>query len=135
MRIIRFLFVFLVGALGYGLVEMAWRGRTHPTMLFAGGLCFALIGATAKRMRGYSIIATAGVCALIITAVELAFGMEFNLVLGMGVWDYSRVPLNLMGQICPWYSLLWWGLSVTVIPFAEFINRKIEELEFDGISV
>ncbi len=37
----------------------------------------------------------------IITAVEFAFGCIFNLWLGLNVWDYSDVPYNVLGQICP----------------------------------
>lgn len=47
----------------------------------------------------------------IITGVELVFGLVFNRALGMGVWDYSRVPLNLWGQICLPFTLIWLGFS------------------------
>lgn len=48
--------------------------------------------------------------ALIITAVELIFGVIFNIKYNMGVWDYSNMPLNLLGQICLPFSVLWFGL-------------------------
>ena len=35
-------FIFIAGALGYCLLEILWRGYTHPSMGIAGGLC--LIG-------------------------------------------------------------------------------------------
>ena len=37
------LFVFFIGAAGYGLLEILWRGYTHWTMLICGGICFFLI--------------------------------------------------------------------------------------------
>ncbi len=49
--------------------------------------------------------------ALIITAVELIFGLIFNLKYHMQVWDYSNMPLNLLGQICLPFSILWFALS------------------------
>lgn len=53
----------------------------------------------------------------IITGVELVFGLIFNRALGMGVWDYSRVPLNLWGQICLPFTLIWLGFSFLLFRF------------------
>ena len=53
----------------------------------------------------------------IITGVELVFGLVFNQALGMGVWDYSRVPLNLWGQICLPFTLIWLGFSFLLFRF------------------
>ena len=50
-------------------------------------------------------------CPAVITAVEFVTGCIVNLRLGMGVWDYSFLPFNLMGQICPQFTLIWLGLS------------------------
>ena len=35
--------LFLVGGVGYSLLEIGWRKRTHWTMAAAGGLCFSLL--------------------------------------------------------------------------------------------
>ena len=32
--------VFSIGAAGYSLLEILWRGNTHWTMTLAGGICF-----------------------------------------------------------------------------------------------
>ena len=48
---------------------------------------------------------------LIITGVELLFGLIFNIILKEHVWDYSGVPLNFLGQVCVPFSLLWFALS------------------------
>jgi uncharacterized membrane protein len=45
-----------------------------------------------------------------------------ELVFGTVFWDYSHMPLNLLGQICPTFSLLWCGLSLVFLPFADKIN-------------
>ena len=36
--------LFGIGALGYGLIEILWRGYTHYSMLTAGGICFCFLG-------------------------------------------------------------------------------------------
>lgn len=48
--------------------------------------------------------------AVIITAVEFIFGIIFNILLDMNVWNYENVPFNILGQICLPYSILWFGL-------------------------
>ena len=52
--------------------------------------------------------------AAIVSAVELAFGLVFNVRLGMNVWDYSTVPFNFMGQICLRFSLIWGFAGILV---------------------
>ena len=101
--------VFTVGGLVYGLLEIMWRGWTHWTMLICGGLCFTLmyIIARAPMRAAQKIVASAAM----ITSVEFVTGCIVNLTLGMGVWDYSALPFDLMGQICPRFSLMWLGLS------------------------
>ena len=42
--------MFWIGALGYPLIELAWRRRTHPAMALAGGLSAVTLKAIAKVM-------------------------------------------------------------------------------------
>lgn len=98
--------VFLTGGLGYMGLELLWRGRTHYSMGLAGGLCAMLMYLLFSRVR--MPFWAAYLCgAAIISAIELGFGLLFNVRLGMNVWDYSAVPLNFMGQICLPFALLW----------------------------
>lgn len=48
---------------------------------------------------------------LFITACEFTAGVLENLMLGWRVWDYTERPFNLLGQICPLFSALWFLLS------------------------
>lgn len=105
----------LGGALYMG-AELLWRGRTHWTMGLVGGLCFVLIGGLNNYLPWeIPVWKQAGCGALMVTAVELVTGVILNLYLGLGVWDYSNMPCNLLGQICLPYSLLWVGLSLVCI--------------------
>ena len=114
--------VFFIGAVGYAMIEIMWRGFTHPTMILAGGLCFLTFSFVAEKMRKMPLLVKAFCAALAVTAVELSFGLIFNLGFGMEVWDYSKMPLNLFGQICPTFSLIWCCLGLIFIPIAEKIN-------------
>ena len=123
MRRAKNVLVFFIGAVGYALIEIIWRGFTHPTMIIAGGLCFLAFSYIAERMRGLPLLIKAFSAAIAVTAVELSFGLIFNLGFGMKIWDYSAMPLNLLGQICPTFSLIWCALGLIFIPIAERINR------------
>ena len=53
--------------------------------------------------------------ALIVLAVEFASGCILNLWLGLGIWDYSNQPGNVLGQICPAFGLLWFFIMPLAI--------------------
>ena len=115
--------LFIIGAVGYAAIEVIWRGRTHWSMMIAGGLCFVIFSLVAGWLRGRSILIKSAVCAIGVTAVEFIFGVIFNLWLGLGVWDYSSMPMNILGQICLPFTLLWGGIAILFLPLAEVINQ------------
>lgn len=121
----KFVLFFTVGAIGYALIELLWRQRTHWTMMLAGGICFVLFSVIAKRMKGANIFLKCAVAAISVTAVEFVFGVIFNLLFKMDVWDYSEMPFNLMGQVCPTFTVLWFALSLLMLPVAEKINDSL----------
>lgn len=112
------------GGVGYGLLELIWRGRTHWSMLLAGGLCFAVLGllnlSLAGRMRFWTLAVMGAVS---ITAVEFGFGVVFNLCLQMDVWDYSHLPVNLYGQVCLPFTALWVIVSALGLRLDRFLRR------------
>ena len=123
-RLKRYAACFVLGAIGYAAIEIIWRGRTHWSMMIAGGICFIIFSIVAETMQDKGMLLKAVVCALGVTVVEFIFGLVFNLWLGMGVWDYSNMPLNLMGQICPLFSLMWVGVAIVFLPLAGLINEE-----------
>lgn len=76
-----------------------------------------------------NILSKAIICALVITAVEFAFGMIFNVLLDMKIWDYSQLPCNLFGQVCPMFTALWACLAVFLLPLADTLNKFLELYE------
>lgn len=121
-------FVFPLGAAGYNLLELLWRGYTHWSMALAGGLCFCCIYGiySFRRLR---FLSKCLLCSLAITGVEFAFGCLVNLVLQWNVWDYSYLPLQLFGQICLPYTALWFLLSVPLMPLCRQLKLGIRHLE------
>ena len=126
MRVVRTGLYVVVGGLGYGLIEVIWRGRTHWTMLALGGVCFLVMGGINRRVKRRA--PRYALCALSVTALELLTGCLVNLGLGWAVWDYSARRFNLWGQICPLYSFLWLLLSIPVCALATRMDRLAPQL-------
>ncbi len=99
--------VYSVGAVGYTLVEIAWRGYSHWTMALTGGACLTLIYLNEAHHYTEPLWKRCLAGSLIITTLELAVGFVVNILLKWNVWDYSNQTFNLFGQICALYSGLW----------------------------
>lgn len=110
----KYVMTLLFGGFGYGLIEILWRGRTHPSMVLCGGLCLLFMHTVNSTMRKHSVFLRALVCMAGITALEFAVGCVVNIALGMAVWDYSDMHFQLMGQICLLYSFFWYLISLAV---------------------
>lgn len=119
----KYLFLFGTGGLLYILIELVWRGWTHWTMFILGGLCFVCLGLineilSWKTPLWQQVLIGAG----IITALEFLTGYVVNLYLGWDVWDYSNMPGNILGQVCPQYMLLWLPVSLIGIVLDDWIR-------------
>lgn len=66
------------------------------------------------------------ICTVAITATELVAGLVLNVWLGLGVWDYSHLPANFLGQICLWFSALWYVLSLIFIPVFDVLKYLVK---------
>ena len=108
--------LFLIGGFIYVAIELGFRGHSHWTMFLLGGLCFILIGGLNNYIPWeMSIIKQGIIGALIVTSLEFIFGLVLNLYLNLGIWDYSNMPFNILGQICLPFSIAWCFLSLVAI--------------------
>ena len=115
-------FYFLLGATVYSLIEVAWRGYTHWTMAVLGGLITVLLKSLDKFFPTAPLFFKATIGAAIITIFELIAGIIINRRYEMGVWSYDSVPYNILGQICPVYTLYWFLLCIAAFYFFKFID-------------
>ena len=102
--------VFVLGGTAYGLIEVLFRGHTHWTMVLTGGACVTTLYLLLGWFDTQPLTTAALVGTAVITLYEFAVGCIVNLRLGWNVWDYSGMTGNVMGQICPQFSLVWFFL-------------------------
>ncbi len=124
-KILKALFLWLIGGGLYFGIETLWRGYSHWTMFVLGGICFVLIGELNELYTWDMVLVSQMVLSAIgVTVLELITGLIVNIGLGWGIWDYSRVPYNFYGQICLVYTNLWFFLSLVGILLDDFIRWK-----------
>ncbi len=120
----KYAILFSLGGIFYLLIELLWRGYSHWTMFALGGLCFVLIGVINEFYTfEIPLFIQMVIGTFIITALEFITGCIVNLTLHLNVWDYSDMPMNIMGQICLPYMLLWFLLSPVCIIVDDYLRH------------
>ncbi len=116
--------MFFTGGFVYCGIEILYRGFSHISMLFAGGLCFLLVGMVEAVLgESASLVAQMLFCGIVITGVEFLVGLLVNRQLHLNVWDYSAEQYNYKGQICLLNSNLWFLLSGPAILLYDFMRH------------
>ena len=113
----------MTGGLLYILVETVWRGYSHWTMFVLGGLCFLALGLINEVLPWETPLWKQVLLgASVITCLEFLTGCIVNLWFGWAVWDYSGMPGNVLGQICPQYCVLWLPVSLAGIVLDDWLR-------------
>lgn len=122
-RIIKPFILMGIGGLIYSIIEILYRGYTHWTMVIVGGLAFYLIGCINECIEwDMPLYRQMAIGMVIITVLEFVAGIIVNLILGWSVWDYSNVPLNILGQICLPFCIIWFFLSFPAIIVDDYLR-------------
>ena len=115
----------------YFLMEVAYKilsGKPETiswTMLLLAAILCIPIERFGKKVP-VSLPIQALICAIIITIAEFIAGIILNVWLGLGIWDYSTMPLNVEGQICLPFAILWYILCLIFIPLFDHVRGEIE---------
>ena len=125
MKFLKNLLIFSIFGLTYGLIEILWRGYTHPSMVIVGGICGLLIGLLNEKNKKMNLLLQMVEGMVIVTVLEFVSGIVLNLCLGLNVWDYSDMRFNLLGQVCPQFCIAWFFLSYFVIRIDDFLRKAI----------
>ena len=119
--IIKYAVLFVIGGLAYCSIELIWRERTHISSFIMGGTAILIVGGLNEGYDWdmpvwYQMLMSS----FFITAMEYVVGINFNT--DYHIWDYRELWLNVDGQICLGYSLLWGLLGLVGILLDDFIR-------------
>lgn len=122
-KLIEYFILLVVGGSIYVTMEILFRGYSHISMFIVGGLCLCLIGVLNEFYKWdmyieWQVLIGVG----IILTLEFISGCIVNLWLNLNVWDYSNMPLNLLGQICLPFALLWIPLAFLAILLDDYLR-------------
>ena len=113
-----------LGGSTYVTIEVLYRSRSHWTM-FVVAVVFIAVGLLNEVLSWEtSIIWQVLIGVAMATLVELLTGLVVNVWMGWGIWDYSQMPFNLMGQICPQFSAAWSPLILLAIILDDIIRWR-----------
>ena len=107
----------------YSLIEIVVRGYTHWSMALTGGLVLAIFYDINSR-KAITLIKNCIIGAIIITLIELMVGIFVNRLMHWEVWDYSDMPLNILGQICLPFSIAWFFISIPAYYLCRAIRKR-----------
>ena len=116
--------IFMSGAIIYPSMEIACRGNTDFSMAIAGGVCLCLINKVCNgKIKSMPLCVKCLAGSAIITSVEFIIGILVNKILKLDVWDYSNMPFNIMGQICPKFSIIWFLLTIPAMQLCMLYDK------------
>ena len=117
----------------YFFIEVLWktlRGRPDAiswTMFLLAIILAIPLERCGAEMKWETPLWVQGlVCGTAITAAELAAGLVLNVWLGLGVWDYSGLWGNFLGQVCPQFWMLWCFGSIPSIVILDWLRYAVE---------
>lgn len=117
----------------YFFAEVIWKtAQGRPETISWTMFALAIILAIPMERFGAELpwemplIAQAGISALAVIATEFVAGLILNVALGLRIWDYSNMPGNIMGQICPQFALLWFVVSIIGIVLMDWMRYAVE---------
>ncbi len=130
-KLLKQIFLFLVGGTVYIIIEIIWRWLwkntpTHWTMFVLGGLSFLSIGYINEILpRRTSLWLQCLIGTGIILLLEFIFGCILNLWLKLDIWDYSHLPFNILGQVCLPFAFAWYALTAAAIIADDYLRFKV----------
>ena len=99
--------LWVVGGSVYYAIEFIFRGYSHWSMFVLGGICMMFFAFQGKACNWKEPIWKQMLCGgCFVVSGEFTTGIIVNKWLKLAVWDYSDMPMQLFGQICLHFALL-----------------------------
>jgi uncharacterized membrane protein len=109
----------MAGLLGLSTASLAGYSSLYMGLL--GAFCGISVGLLNDSPRFYNrpVWQQALLGGTIISLAEFLTGLLLNTWLRLAIWDYSRTPYNLLGQVCLQNCLVWY---LVITPFIIWLD-------------
>lgn len=119
----KYLFLFYMGGSIYYYIEVMFRGYSYLSMFVLGGICFIYCGLqNEKTAWDYPFWKQLAKSELFVLIAEFITGCILNLWFGLGIWDYSNLPGNILGQTSWQFALLFLPVCAFGIIFDDYLR-------------
>lgn len=107
--------LFLIMGSIYYYLEILYDGSSHYSMFIVAGVCGVFGDLINEIKPDMKVIKQCFLITSLILFLEYITGYFLNIRMGLNIWDYSSLPLNLNGQICLSFGLIWFFLFSPLI--------------------
>lgn len=118
-----YLFLFWTGGSVYIEIELLYRGYTHWSMFVLAGFVFITVGLMNELLFDWHdrFVKQVTLGTIWATFCEYICGLILRYY-GVVVWDYTDMPFNIDGLICPQFMIAWFGLVIVAIVVDDLIK-------------
>ena len=127
LRCFQLLFIFTLSGTIYYIMEVIFKGSSrgsHWSMFVLSGIASVVFIDGLNNVFTYEMdwLLQSAISSIMITIWEYFTGCIFNQ--NYSIWDYRNLPFNFQGQICLYFTLLWFVLAFIYIPILDYIEWK-----------
>lgn len=121
-KLSEYLFLWAVGGCIYYGAELLFRGFSHWTMFVLGGICLVFFAVQGRMVRWEDPLWRQILrCVVFVVSMEFICGIILNKWMNLGIWDYSRLPFQLFGQICLPFAVIFSGFCAVGILLSGYL--------------
>lgn len=125
-KISKYLLLLTIGGCLYYTFEILFRGFSHWSMFILGGICMVFCTVQGQIIRWKDPMWIQIIrCSIFVMAMEFSTGIILNKWCGLKIWDYSDLPLQLFGQICLPFGIIFSGLCALGIVIGGYLSYWI----------
>ncbi len=115
-KLSEYTFLWALGGTIYYTFEILFRGYSHWSMFLLGGICMMFFAWQGQMTRWQDPLWLQVIrCTVFVLAGEFLTGIIVNKWFRLEVWDYSDQPMQLFGQICLPFAIIFSGLCAVGI--------------------
>lgn len=115
-KLSEYTFLWALGGTIYYTFEILFRGYSHWSMFLLGGVCMMFFAWQGQMTRWQDPLWLQVIrCTVFVLAGEFLTGIIVNKWFRLEVWDYSDQPMQLFGQICLPFAIIFSGLCAVGI--------------------